>query len=93
MQARLSSMVDWLRRYYWHQQGERMLLTTFWPQDYPRGAVYPANFPTYRITRYVHAADHRFFEVWGQPLPDANPDRSTPRPVPASNIAMAQDNV
>jgi hypothetical protein len=93
MQQRLLSMIDRLRRRSWHRQGQRMLLTTFWPQDYRRGAVYPANCPTYRITRYVHAADHRLFEVWGQPLASTDPDRSPRRPVLASTRAMARDGL
>ncbi len=63
MKQRLFSLVDWTRRHYRHARGERVLLITFWPQDYRRGTVYPVSHPTYRITRYVHAADQHLFEV------------------------------
>jgi hypothetical protein len=78
------SMFDRIRRHYYHLRGERVLLTTFWPQDYRRGTVYPVNHPTYRITRYTHATDQRMFEVWGQPLAQAHPNRSPHRSLPAS---------
>ncbi len=68
MKQHFVSMFDRTRRHYRHSRGERMLLTTFWPQDYRRGSVYPVNQSTYRITRYVPAADQHMFEVWGQPL-------------------------
>ncbi len=91
MQQRLLSMIDRLRRRSWHRQGQRMLLTTFWPQDYRRGAVYPVNRPTYRITRYTRAADQRLFEVWGRPLTPSGPDRSPRLLVPTSTRAMVQE--
>ncbi len=58
-----------VRRRYCYLRGERLLLTTFWPQDYRRGTVYTLNNGTYRITRYFHATDDRFFEVWAEPIP------------------------
>ncbi len=83
MKQRFEFMFDLARRHY-YRRGERVLLITFWPQDYRRGTVYPANRPTYRITRYTHAADQRLFEVWGQPLAQADSGRSPHHPVPAS---------
>ena len=53
------------RRAWWRWQGERPLLTTFWPQDYKRGTNYHLGDHVYRITRYARAVDPRFFEVWG----------------------------
>ena len=84
MKQRLVSMFDRIRRHYYHRRGERVLLTTFWPQDYWRGTMYAVNRATYRITRYVHAADQRLFEVWGQPLAQTDAGRSPHHSVPAS---------
>ena len=58
-----------LRRIWYRLRGERPLLTTFWPQDYQRGATYQIAGQVYRITRYFHAQDYRFYEVWGHPVP------------------------
>ena len=78
------SMFDRIRRHYYHRRGERVLVTTFWPQDYRRGTVYAVNRATYRITHYTHAADECVFEVWGQPLAQADAGRSPPHSGPAS---------
>jgi len=60
----------------WHELfGEHYILTTFWPQDYRRGANYTLDGRTYRITQYRHAADERFYEVWGVLLPGSVPDQ------------------
>ena len=56
-----------LQRYWYHLGGEQPVLTTFWPQDYRPHQVYRVGGQDYRITRYLHAADPRFFEVWGVP--------------------------
>ena len=57
-----------LQRVWWRWQGEQPLTTTFWPQDYPCGTECSIGDWRYHITRYVRAADPRFFEVWGRPL-------------------------
>ena len=54
-----------MRRAWWRWKGEIPLLTVFWPQDYWRGNVYEIDGRHYRITRYLHADDYRFYEVWG----------------------------
>ena len=87
------SMFDRIRWHYYHRRGERVLLTTFWPQDYRRGTVYAVNRATYRITHYTHAADECVFEVWGQPLAQADSGRSLPHPVPASTNARSQERI
>ncbi len=59
--------IQGIRRIWRQSQGEQVLLTTFWPNDYRRDAVYTLDGTHYRITRYVRsAADPRFFEVWGK---------------------------
>ncbi len=57
-----------LREDWWRSQGERPLVTTFWPQDYQQRTTHTINGRRYHVTRYVRAADPRFFEVWGRPL-------------------------
>jgi hypothetical protein len=54
-----------VRRLWWRRQGEYPVLIVFWPRDYKRGKVYQIHGRFYRITRYFHAADYRFYEVWG----------------------------
>lgn len=66
MQHRHFGIVELLRRVWWRVRGEQPLVTTFWPQDYPRGKHVMLDGQTYRITRYVHAQEYRFFEVWGR---------------------------
>ena len=66
MQQRRFGIVELIRRVWWRLQGEQPLRTTFWRQEYPRGSYYIIDGQTYRITRYVHAEDYRFFEVWGR---------------------------
>ena len=60
-----------LRGAWWRRSGEHALVTTFWPQDYVREAEALVGGQAYHITRYVRAADPRFFEVWGRPVPQA----------------------
>ena len=60
--VRLSERV---RRLWWRWHGERALLIVFWPRDYQQGKVYEIDGRFYRITRYFHASDYRFYEVWG----------------------------
>ena len=58
-----------MRRFWgsWRrQQDERLLLTTFWPQDYWQGTICQSGEQDYQITRHVRAADPRFFEIWGR---------------------------
>lgn len=55
-----------VRRLRWRRQGEHALLIVYWPLDYQRGKVYEIDNRIYRITRYFHAIDYRFYEVWGR---------------------------
>jgi hypothetical protein len=55
-----------LRRIWYRARGEQVVLITFWPGDYRRNQVYTINGRDYRITRYMRAAEVRFFEVWGR---------------------------
>jgi hypothetical protein len=66
VQHRRYSIVELIRRVWWRLRGEQPLLTTFWPQNYPRGRYVTSNGQMYQITRAVHAQDYRFFEVWGR---------------------------
>ena len=70
-----NSARDVVSRVWYQLHGERRLLTTFWPQDYRPGATYTLDGQTYRITRYRHAADYRFYEIWGVVIPASAPDR------------------
>ena len=63
------SLLTWCHRAWRRWQGEKILLTTFWPNDYRRGALVKIDGRCYRVTRYFHADDPRFFEVWGKALP------------------------
>jgi hypothetical protein len=54
-------------------QGEHPVLIVFWPRDYQGGKVYEIGGRFYRITRYFHAHDYRFYEVWGREI-DGEPD-------------------
>jgi|GEM_PF-3923591 len=76
MQHRSLGITELIRRAWWRLHGERPLLTTFWPQDYQRGALYQLDDQSYEITRYVRAADGRFFEVWGRPLAEQPPEQT-----------------
>ncbi len=59
--------IQHIRRIWREFRGEHALLTTFWPQDYRREAVYALDGTNYQITRYVRSvADPRCFEVWGK---------------------------
>jgi hypothetical protein len=69
MRTWLGAFVRRYQRGWWRWQGERLLLTTFWPQDYWRGVTCRIGEQDYQITRYVRAADPRFFEVWGRIVP------------------------
>ena len=60
------SLIERGRRAWWRLHGEQPLVTTFWPQDYPRGAEFQIGDQWYQITRYARAADPQFFEVWGK---------------------------
>jgi hypothetical protein len=55
-----------------------MLLTAFWPQDYRRGTTCRIGEQDYQITRYVRAADPRYFEVWGRGVPQGAPGLDVP---------------
>ena len=59
------SLPAMVRRIWWRWQSEYSLVIVFSPHDYQRGNVYEIDGRRYRITRYVHAADSRCFEVWG----------------------------
>jgi hypothetical protein len=79
-------MSTWLgafvRRYrggWWRLQGERMLLTTFWPQDYRWGTTYRIGEQDYQIRRYVRGDDPRYFEVWGRVVSQVALVRGAPR--------------
>jgi hypothetical protein len=72
VQRRRYSIVELIRRVWWRLRGEQPLLSTFWPQDYPRGRYVTSNEQTYQITRTVHAQDDRCFEVWGRAVPGRN---------------------
>ncbi len=65
---RRKSLRERVRRTWWRWRGESPLLIVFWPQNYWRGGVYEINGRHYRITRYFHADDYRFYEVWGYEL-------------------------
>ena len=57
-----------LKRAWWRWRGEHLLLTTFWPQDYPCKTIQVLNGSPFIITHYVRSsAQPHFFEVWGQP--------------------------
>lgn len=58
-------LVETCKRVFDNNRVEGPLLTTFWANDYKRGQEYTIEGRTYRITRYVRAADPRFFDVWG----------------------------
>jgi hypothetical protein len=62
-------IVERLRRHWHHMRGEHAVLTTFWPQDFRRGAIYQIDGQPYQITRYLHAPDDRFIEIWGRTAP------------------------
>ncbi len=66
MYQRKYSFTERARRYWYRLRGERPLFITFWPNDYLRGSSIKVDGTTYRVTRYFHAADYRFFEVWGR---------------------------
>ena len=59
-----------VRRAWWQWKGERSLLVVFWPRDYKQGEVYQIDGHFYRVTRYFHAHDYRFYEVWGSEVDD-----------------------
>lgn len=54
-----------MRRAWWRRKGEYPLLIVFWPRDFKQGKVYEIDGRFYRVTRYFHADDYRFYEVWG----------------------------
>ncbi len=60
------SLIERGRRAWWRHRGEQPLVTTFWPQDYPRGAECQIGAQWFQITRYARAADPQCFEVWGK---------------------------
>jgi len=62
----LGALVKRSRGEWWRRQGGQVLVTTFWPQDYRRGTTVRIGDQDYRISRYVRAADPRYFEVWGR---------------------------
>lgn len=68
--ARRFGMIEIGRRLWHRWRGEQIVAVTFWPTDYRRGSDYRIDGQVYRITRYFHADDYRYFEVWG--LPSAN---------------------
>ena len=55
-----------LQRLWWQSRGEQPILAAFWPQDFQRDTSRWIAGKQYHITRYVRAADPRFFEVWGR---------------------------
>ena len=59
-------LFELIRRLWWRRQGEQIVLIVFWPRYYQRGKVYEINDRFYRITRYFHASEYRFYEVWGR---------------------------
>jgi hypothetical protein len=65
-QPRRVGLSELVRRFWWRSQGEQAVLIVFWPRDYQRGKVYEIDGRFYRITRYFHASDYRFYEVWGR---------------------------
>jgi hypothetical protein len=62
-----------VRRWWWRQRGEEVLLVTFWTRAYPRDREYQVGRTRYRITRYMPTADPRAFEVWGIRQPGGHP--------------------
>jgi hypothetical protein len=69
MSHRRMGIVEHLRRRWHHMRGEHAVLTTFWPQDYRRGAIYQIDGQPYQITWCLRAPDGRFFEIWGRTAP------------------------
>jgi hypothetical protein len=65
MAGRRRSLSERVRRRWWRWKGEQPLLVVFWPRDYKQGQVYQIDGHFYHITRYLHADDYRFYEVWG----------------------------
>jgi hypothetical protein len=65
MNVQRNGFIGTCKRLFGGNRNERALLTTFWANDYKRGQDYDIEGRAYRITRYVRAADGRFFEVWG----------------------------
>ncbi len=65
-----------MRRLWLQWRGERLLVVVLclWVEDYQRGKVYKVGDRLYRITRYVHAVDYEFHEVWGREV-DGDPLR------------------
>jgi hypothetical protein len=76
------------RRIWYQQRGEQPLLLTFWPQEYRRGNCYTLAGQRYRITRYVHAEDYRFFEVWGRAVEQRGPTGRHPADSPPLSVAQ-----
>ncbi len=74
MERRQFGIFELFCRVWWRIRGERPVHTTFWPQAYPRGSYYTIDGQTDRITRYVHAQDYAFFEVWGRAVPQRRKD-------------------
>lgn len=95
MKQRRLDISEIIRRVWWRMRGEQPLLSTFWPQDYRRGDYYQLAGRYYCITRYFHAADYRFFEVWGRDVGQQPPTHGTviePRedPTPAHALEPKQ---
>ncbi len=81
MQQHRVGIIELLHRVWHRRRGSRPVLLTFWPQDYRYGACYQIDGRYYRITRYFHAAEYRFYEVWGREVHTPSPDElATPRP-------------
>ena len=76
MHHRQLGIVELRRRVWWRMLGEQPLVTTFCPQDYRRGTTVTLDGQVYRITRYVHAQEYRFFEVWGRAVGVQRPPRT-----------------
>ena len=61
------SLSEVVHRMWRRWQGERLLVVVLclWIEDYQHGKVYQVDGQLYRITRYVHAVNYDFHEVWG----------------------------
>ncbi len=77
MKQRRLGISEIILQIWWRMRGEQPLLTTFWPQGYRRGDYYQIAGRYYHITRYFHAADYRFFEVWGRDVGPHPPTNGT----------------
>jgi len=70
---------------------ERLLVVVLclWIEDYQHGKVYQGDGRLYRITRYVHAVDYDFHEVWGCEMERPHVLRRPTRPQRQCDVGRA----